>query len=42
MPRWEVRRYDLSQIKSLDLIVSIWDNDNIAHTLLSFGLFVCR
>lgn len=37
VPRWEVRRYDLSQIKSLDLIVSIWDNDNIAHTLLSFG-----
>ncbi len=37
VPRWEVRSYDLSQIKSLDLIVSIWDNDNIGHTLLSFG-----
>lgn len=37
VPRWETRRYDLSQLDSLDLFLSIWSNDNIAHTLLSFG-----
>ncbi len=36
-PRWETRQYDLSKLATLDLIISIWDNDNIAHTLLSFG-----
>lgn len=36
-PSWEVRRYDLSKLETLDLVISIWDNDDIAHTLLSFG-----
>lgn len=34
---WQTRRYDLSKLQTLDLFVSIWDNENIAHTLLSFG-----
>ncbi len=36
-PHWESRQYDLSKLETLDVIISIWDNDNIAHTLLSFG-----
>lgn len=37
VPRWETRHYDLNKLNSLDLFLSIWSNDNIAHTLLSFG-----
>ncbi|MDH2273672.1 DUF4105 domain-containing protein [Moraxella porci] len=37
VPRWQTRQYDLAQLDSLDLILSIWSNDNIAHTLMSFG-----
>lgn len=36
-PHWESRQYDLSKLETLDVVISIWDNDNIAHTLLSFG-----
>jgi hypothetical protein len=36
-PAWEERRYDLSQIESVDLINSYWTGPAIAHTLVSFG-----
>ena len=35
--RWETRRYDLSKIESVDLILSYWGSPAIAHTLVSFG-----
>jgi hypothetical protein len=35
--RWERRQYDLSQLQSVDLIVSYWMGPAIAHTLVSFG-----
>ena len=34
---WETRRYDLSQICSLDLFMSYWGLRHIAHTILSWG-----
>ena len=34
---WETRRYDLSTLRSADLIVSYWMGPAIAHTLVSFG-----
>jgi hypothetical protein len=36
-PRWETRRYDLDRLVSLDMIMSYWAGEAIAHTLLSFG-----
>lgn len=36
-PRWETRTYDLTQLQSVDLIVSYWMGPAIAHTLVSFG-----
>ena len=36
-PRWEVRKLDLRQLDSLDLIAVYWMGDAIAHTMLSFG-----
>lgn len=36
-PRWERRTYDLSQLCSLDLVMSYWSRRSIAHVLLSFG-----
>ncbi|MHB0777107.1 Lnb N-terminal periplasmic domain-containing protein [Halomonas sp. WWR20] len=36
-PRWETREYDLSQLRSTDLLVSYWMGPAIAHTLVSFG-----
>ncbi|ROO32941.1 DUF4105 domain-containing protein [Salinisphaera orenii] len=36
-PRWETRTYDLSQLRSADLIASHWMGPAIAHTLVSFG-----
>lgn len=36
-PRWEERRYDLSALRSVDLINSYWAGPTIAHTLISFG-----
>jgi len=36
-PRWEVRKLDLRQLDSLDLIAVYWMGDEIAHTILSFG-----
>jgi hypothetical protein len=35
--RWETRNYDLDQLDSIDMILSYWGSDAIAHTLLSFG-----
>ena len=34
---WETRRYDLSSLRSLDLVASYWMGEPIAHTFLSFG-----
>ncbi|MCX5494967.1 DUF4105 domain-containing protein [Kaistia dalseonensis] len=36
-PRWETRTYDLSQIKSVDLILAYWAGPTIAHTIVTFG-----
>jgi Domain of unknown function (DUF4105) len=36
-PRWETRSYDLNELTSLDLIMSYWAGESIAHTILSFG-----
>lgn len=35
--RWETRTYKLSDLESLDVFTSVWDNPAIAHTLVSFG-----
>ena len=35
--RWENRRYDLNQLRSVDMAVSYWMGPAIAHTLVSFG-----
>ena len=35
--RWEPREYDLSQVQSVDMILSYWMGPAIAHTLVSFG-----
>lgn len=35
--RWETRQYDLSQIESMDMVLSYWAGNKIAHTLVSFG-----
>ncbi|MCJ8145794.1 DUF4105 domain-containing protein [Acinetobacter sp. A3.8] len=34
--RWQTRQYDLSQLKSANLILSYWAGNDIAHTLMSF------
>lgn len=34
---WENRRYDLTQLHSVDMAVSYWMGPAIAHTLVSFG-----
>ena len=36
-PRWESRSYDLSQLRSVDMITSTWGDPNIAHLIVSFG-----
>ncbi|NKF23380.1 Lnb N-terminal periplasmic domain-containing protein [Solimonas marina] len=35
--RWETRHYDLSQLRSVDTVLSYWMGPAIAHTLVSFG-----
>jgi hypothetical protein len=35
--RWETRRFDLSRLRSIDLITSEWGMPGIAHILVSFG-----
>jgi hypothetical protein len=34
--RWETRNYDLSKLQGLDLFLSYWASDHIAHTILSW------
>lgn len=34
--RWETRRYDLSQMRGIDLFVTYWGSPYIAHPILSF------
>lgn len=34
---WETRQYDLKKLESMDLILSYWTGNQIAHTLLSFN-----
>ena len=36
-PRWERRRYDLAQLRTVDVALSYWMGPAIAHTLVSFG-----
>ena len=36
-PVWETRTYDLSAITDVDLIMSYWMGEAIAHTIVSFG-----
>lgn len=38
--RWETRSYDLSQLRSVDMIMSYWTIRPIAHVLISFGFDV--
>ncbi len=35
--RWQRREYDLSQVQSVDMVLSYWMGPTIAHTLVSFG-----
>jgi Domain of unknown function (DUF4105) len=35
--RWEQRTYRLSQVTGVDLIMSYWGDEAIAHTIVSFG-----
>jgi hypothetical protein len=35
--RWEQRTYDLSQLNDVDLILSYWSGEAIAHLIVSFG-----
>ena len=34
--QWETREYDLSKLSGLDLYLSYWASDHIAHTILSW------
>ena len=36
-PHWETRQYDLSKLKSVDMLTSHWGMEAIAHVLVSFG-----
>jgi len=35
-PRWETRRYDLSQLRGADMFLSYWGPRAIAHTIMSW------
>ena len=35
--RWESRSYDLERLDSVDMILSYWSSQAIAHVLISFG-----
>ncbi|MGA7277307.1 MAG: DUF4105 domain-containing protein [Desulfocapsaceae bacterium] len=37
---WETKTYDLSNLRGLDLFLSYWASDNIAHTILSWDFGV--
>ena len=34
---WEDREYDLSKLNSLDIFLSYWASEHIAHTIMSWG-----
>lgn len=34
--RWETRRYDLSRLSGVDLFLSYWSGERIAHAIVSF------
>jgi len=36
-PLWEERTYALSQVTDVDLLMSYWMGEAIAHTIVSFG-----
>ncbi len=36
-PRWETRSYDLNGLTGLDLFMSYWAGESIAHAIVSFG-----
>ena len=36
-PRWETRNYDLNGLTGLDLFMSYWAGESIAHAIVSFG-----
>jgi len=36
-PKWEARSYRLSDLSNVDLIMSYWSGEAIAHTIVSFG-----
>ena len=36
-PRWETRSYNLATLTGVDLVMSYWTGEAIAHTMLSFG-----
>ena len=35
--RWETRTYDLSRLRTVDMVLSYWAGPAIAHMLMSFG-----
>ncbi|WP_196220577.1 DUF4105 domain-containing protein [Roseibium denhamense] len=37
--RWFSGTYDLTRLKSVDVITSVWDNPDIAHLMVSFGFY---
>ena len=36
IPQWTTRTYDLDELQGLDLFLSYWASDHIAHTILSW------
>lgn len=36
-PRWEERVYDLSKVRTVDLMLVYWGSPDIAHAMVSFG-----
>ncbi len=36
-PAWETQRYDLDQLRTLDMFMSYWAGPSMAHMILSFG-----
>lgn len=36
-PRWETRSYDLNALTGVDLLMSYWAGESIAHAIVSFG-----
>ena len=36
-PRWETRSYDLKTLTGVDLFMSYWAGESIAHAIVSFG-----